>query len=296
MSNELTKQEDRIKTLVNAPQVKQRFEEMLGKKAPSFLSSIISAVNSNKLLKEADPMSVISAAAIAASMDLPINPSLGFAHIVPYKGSAQFQLGWKGFVQLAMRTGQYKTINLTPVLEGQVKKHNQFTGEMELQSEATSTKQAGFLLYFKLLNGYEKFFFMTRDECQAHGKRYSSSYQKGFGPWVDNFEAMALKTVCKAGLSRYGILSLDMQRAFEFDQAEVGPNGTLTYVDSTRDVNQPDQTKEEAPSKSKTKPAKLAAAIKEKKQQDQPKELKNYAPSMTPQQEAPMPESEEAVL
>lgn len=231
----------RLQTALAQPAIRARFEQMLGKRAPAFLSSIISAVSMNKSLSECEPMSVISAAAVAAAMDLPINSSLGFAHIVPYKGVAQFQMGWKGFVQLALRSGQYKTINITPVLEGQLVKHNPFTGEMEFANASTSQKVVGYLLYFKLLNGYEKYFYMTHAEVLAHGKEYSASFKKGFGMWVDDFDSMALKTVAKLGLSKYGVLSLDMQNALESDQAAIGENGEPKYVDAEQQPQTPAQ-------------------------------------------------------
>ncbi len=220
-----------LQSVLQKTEIKKRFEEVLGSRANAFSSSIISAVNANAQLKECNPMSVISAAMIAASIDLPINPSLGLSYIVPYKGSAQFQVGWKGFVQLALRSGQYKTIHATKVLEGQIKKHNSFTGEMEFTEKSTSNKAAGYLLYFKLLNGYEKYFYMTADEVQAHAKQYSAAYKKNFGVWVDNFDAMALKTVVKLGLSKYGVLSIDMQKAVEMDQAEVNDKGEANCID-----------------------------------------------------------------
>lgn len=220
--------QERLKSMMMAPAVKARFEEMLGKKSAGFISSVLSAVSANKELEKCDPRSVIASAAIAASMDLPVNPSLGMAHIVPYKGIAQFQMGWKGYVQLAMRSGQYKNINATKVHEGQIKNYNAFTGEMEFDPTAKNGKIVGFLLYFKLLNGYEKYFYMTVRECEDHGKRYSQTFKRGFGVWVDNFDAMALKTVVKLGLSKYGILSLEMQKAMESDVVrDVTPAGNL---------------------------------------------------------------------
>ena len=232
MNNQVaTKQNDGIQSVLQSPAVKGRFEEVLGKRANAFMSSIISAVNSNAQLKKCNPMSVVSAAAIAASIDLPINGSLGFSHIVPYGDTAQFQVGWKGFVQLALRSGQYKTINANKVLEGQLISHNSFTGEMEFTENATSQKVVGYLLYFKLLNGYEKYFYMTKVEIEKHAKQYSSAYKKNFGVWVDNFDAMALKTVVKLGLSKYGVLSIDMQTAVEFDQTEVNEKGEPQYID-----------------------------------------------------------------
>ncbi len=238
VANTITTSGDPLKVALYSAGVKSRFEEMLGKRAPSFMSSIISAVNANAQLKTCDPMSVISAASIAASMELPINSSLGLAHIVPYKGKAQFQVGWKGFVQLALRSGQYKTINLARICEGEIVEHNKFTGEIKFDAhQKTSDNIVGYLLYFRLLNGYEKYFYMTSDEIHAHAKKYSASFKKGYGIWVDDFEAMALKTVCKLGLSKYGILSLEMQRAIEVDQGEVNDHGHPTFVDNPEVAN-----------------------------------------------------------
>ena len=231
---EIRQERNTLKSLISSVTVRARFEDMLGKKAAGFLSSILSATAANKELASANPMTVISAAAVAASLDLPINSSLGFAYIVPYKGEAQFQLGAKGFVQLAMRSGQYRTINLAVIYEGQIKRHNPFTGEMEFDNEKKSDRIVGYLLYFKLLNGYEKYFFMTYDEVFAHGKRYSQSFASDRSQWKKNFDAMALKTVCKLGLSKYGILSIEMEKAVKYDQAVVTPTDDApVYVDST---------------------------------------------------------------
>ena len=252
MSNEVAVKENTVqkvetktslKSLLNSPAIKAKFEEMLGNRTSSFLSSIISAVSTNKQLGACEPMSVITAAAIAASVNLPINSSLGFAHIVPYKGIAQFQMGWKGFVQLALRSGQYQTINLSPVYTGQIRNHNPFTGTMEFSAEPvtdfTFGNQIGYLLYFKLMNGYEKYFFMTKQECEHHGKKYSQSFKKGYGLWVDNFEAMALKTVAKLGLSKYGILSVEMQTAIELDQVIANEKGDHVYIDNPPEDDKP---------------------------------------------------------
>jgi recombination protein RecT len=223
-----------LKQLLDSKGIKARFEDMLGKKAAGFMSSILSATNNNKALTTADPMSVISAAAVAASLDLPINPSLGFAYIVPYKGQAQFQIGWKGLVQLAQRTGQYLTMNVAEVYEGQLVSGNPFTGVMEFKAEAkTSDKVVGYVAYFKLLNGFEKYAYMTTENVQAHGKRYSQSYGKDFSQWTQNFPAMAKKTVLKGLLSKWGIMSIDLQKAVAFDQAAVSKDEQPQYIDAT---------------------------------------------------------------
>jgi len=221
-----------LKALLATDTIKARFSEVLGKKAPGFISSIITATQLNPKLQACDPTSVISSAAIAASLDLPINSSLGFAHIVPYKGVAQFQMGWKGFVQLAMRSGQYLTLNVAEVYEGQLRKANPFTGLMDFDADGKkSDKVIGYVAYERLLNGFEKFLYITTEDARAHGKKFSQAFKSGFGPWVDDFDAMAKKTVIKALLSKWGILSIEMQKAIETDQAAIDTDGNPTYID-----------------------------------------------------------------
>lgn len=221
----------RLRGLLDQQTVKEQFDKVLGKKAPGFVSSIISAVSQNKALQQVDPMSVISSAAVAASLDLPITPGLGFAHIVPYKGVAQFQIGWKGYVQLGMRSAQYRTMNAAVVHEGQLVDENEFTGEMLFRKERTSDKVIGYVFYFKLLNGFEKYVYMSRENCELHGKKYSAAYKKNYGPWVEDFDAMALKTVVKQSLSKWGVLSVEMQKALEVDQGVI-EGEVVTYPDN----------------------------------------------------------------
>lgn len=181
-----------LKTLLGRDEVKNRFQEIMGKKAPGFISSILSLTNGNAQLQKAEPHSILNAAVVAATLDLPINPNLGFAAIVPYKNTAQFQLQYKGLVQLAMRSGQYKTINVSEVYEGEIKNVNRFTGDYEF-GERTSDMVVGYMAYFKLVNGFEKYSYMTVDEIKEHAARYSKTYQRGDGVWKDNFDAMAKK-------------------------------------------------------------------------------------------------------
>lgn len=200
-----------LKGVLATQKCKSRFEELLGKKAAGFMSSLLSVTNNNKLLAAADPWTIVTAGAIAAALDLPINPSLGFAYIVPYGGKAQFQMGYKGYIQLAMRSGQYKTINACEVYEGEIKSVNRFTGEMEF-GEKTSDKVIGYLAYFKLVNGFEKYKYMSLEEMVAHAKKYSKNYKGGTKTWgITDFNSMAIKTVLKLLISKYGILSIDMQ-------------------------------------------------------------------------------------
>lgn len=225
-----------LKALVARVDVKKRFEEILGKRAPSFISSVVSATQQNKLLAIADPMTVLSSAVMAATLDLPVNASLGFAHLVPYKDNksgvtrCQFQMGWKGFVQLAMRSGQYKNIGAEKLYDGELRSWNRITGEIDVDlSGKKSDNIVGYVAFFRLINGFEKFFYMTKEEVEKHGKRYSKSYGKDYGPWATNFDAMALKTCIKLLLSKWGILSIEMQRAIGADQ------GVIQDVDSAQD-------------------------------------------------------------
>lgn len=211
-----------IEALISKEGTRKRFQDVLGKKAAGFLSSVLSAYNTNSALQECEPATVLSSAMVAATLDLPINANLGFAYIVPYKGKATFQMGWKGFVQLAMRSGLYKTINVTEVRKGQLKSYNPFTGEMEFVVTTDDDNEVvGYVAYERLLNGFEKYVYMTKADTERHAKKFSQSYKKGYGVWVDDFDSMAKKTVIKALLSKWGVLSIEMQKAIEFDQAAV---------------------------------------------------------------------------
>lgn len=226
-----------VKALLNNVSVKKRFEDILGKHAPAFMSSIISVANGNEQLKrvaQTNPMSIISAGAVAAALNLPIDPNLGFAYIVPYGDQATFQMGYKGYIQLAMRTGQYKAINVTEVYEGEIEHINRFTGEIEF-GEKTSDDIVGYLAYFKLLNGFEKYLYMTKQQIENHAKKYSKSYSNPRGRWALDFHAMAMKTVLKMLLSKYGILSVEMQTmgtALVADGAAVNEAGEYEHVDA----------------------------------------------------------------
>lgn len=215
-----------LKGYLSADSVKSRFQEMLGKKAAGFTASVLSVASNNALLSKADPKSILNSAMVAATLDLPVNQNLGFAYIVPfYDGktrttNAQLQIGWRGFVQLAERSGQYKTINVVEIYEGQIKSSNPVTGKYEL-GEPISDTIVGYMAYFELINGFEKYLYWTKEQCEKHGRQYSQTYKKGGGVWASSFDDMAKKTVLKQLLSKWGMLSIEMQRAQVFDQAVV---------------------------------------------------------------------------
>ena len=203
---------------VESENIKQKFHEVLDKGAPAFVTSLLSLVKSTPKLAAADPKTVISAAMTAATLKLPINPNLGFAYIVPYKDTATFQMGYKGYIQLAMRTGQYKTINASVVYEGQIEDVDFVTGEI-IRGKKKSDKVVGYVAYFELINGFSKMVYMSHEEMMRHALTSSQAYKydqksgKKSSVWTTNFEAMGLKTVLKQLISKYGIMSIDMQGA-----------------------------------------------------------------------------------
>lgn len=216
--------------------VKKKFEELLGKKSTGFITSVMQVVNGNNYLQKASPESIFNAAAMAATLDLPINNNLGLAWIVPYGQSAQFQMGWKGYVQLAQRTGQYKSINVTEVYENQFKTYNRLTEELDADFTQVGTGAVvGYVAYFKLLNGFEKTSFWTIEEVKRHGVKFSKTFNQKGGVWESNFDAMAKKTVLKNTLSKWGLLSIEMQQAVIADQVIINNPETMDvdYVDTT---------------------------------------------------------------
>lgn len=231
-----------IKTLFESPNVKQKLQELLNKNAATFTTSVLQIVNSNSMLRNADPMSVFNAACMAATLNLPLQNGLGFAYIVPYqnrkekKTEAQFQLGYKGLIQLAQRSGQFKRLVAVPVYENQLVAEDPINGyEFDWkQKPAKDERPIGYYAYFKLVNEFTAEIYMTTQEVHDHANRYSQTYRKGYGVWHDNFEAMALKTVMKLLLSKQAPLSVEMQQAVLADQAVVKDveNAEFAYPDN----------------------------------------------------------------
>lgn len=224
----MTKTNLSITQYVRQDAVSTRLNDLLGKRAPQFVTSLVAAANANKALNGCKPESVVSAALIAASMDLPINQNLGFAYLIPYKNKdgevCQFQMGYKGFIQLAQRSGFYKTINASEVREGEIVKFDRLSGEIEFkwiedEEERAKAKTVGFVAYFRLLNGFEKSFYMTVEELSKHAKKYSKNFAKyNSGLWSDDFDSMAKKTVLKLLISKFGPLNTQLQKAIDEDQ------------------------------------------------------------------------------
>jgi recombination protein RecT len=230
-----------LKEIMNSEYVKKRFMEVMGDKSAAFLASILNAAQRNPSLAQCDTQSILSSAMVAATLDLPIDANLGFSAIVPYytklksgdgreywASIAQFQLMYKGFIQLALRSGQYKTINVSPIYEDEFESYDIITGDIRIhpvdngfRAQENQEKIVGYVAFFRLLNGYERTEYWSLNKLKAHGKRFSKSYENPSGLWKKDPHAMYAKTVLKNTLAKWGILSITMQRAIAVDQAVI---------------------------------------------------------------------------
>ncbi|GIO03420.1 hypothetical protein J5TS2_40880 [Brevibacillus halotolerans] len=229
-----------LKSFLEAPAMKKRFEQILDKRAPQYISSILNLVNSDTNLQKCDPMTVISSCMVAATLDLPVDKNLGYAWVVPYKERATFQMGYKGYIQLALRTGKYKSMNVIEVHEGELVKWNRLSEELELDFEKKiSDHIIGYAGYFELVNGFRKSVYWTKENIEAHRKKYSKS---DFG-WNKDFHAMAKKTVLRNMLSKWGILSVEMQNAYSEEIREESGEPDSNVIDADFEViNQEENT------------------------------------------------------
>lgn len=235
-----------LRELFNNPIIKTKIEQLVGKNSATFATSVMQIANSNALLRTADPTSIFNAACMAATLNLPLQNGLGFAYIVPFKNNkerkveAQFQIGYKGFIQLAQRSGQFKRLVALPVYKNQLLKKDFINGfEFDWEQEPEKDENPiGYYAYFKLVNDFSAELYMSHDDIVKHAQRYSQTFKKGFGVWHDNFEAMALKTVIKLLLSKQAPLSVEMQQAVLADQAVVKDveNQEFNYGDNVQNA------------------------------------------------------------
>lgn len=235
-----------LRELFNDPIIKTKVKQLIGKNSATFATSVMQIANSNALLRTAEPSSVFNAACMAATLNLPLQNGLGFAYIVPFKNNkerkveAQFQIGYKGFIQLAQRSGQFKRLVALPVYKKQLLKKDFINGfEFDWEQEPEKDENPiGYYAYFKLVNDFSAELYMSHDDIIKHAQRYSQTFKKGFGVWHDNFEAMALKTVMKLLLSKQAPLSVEMQQAVLADQAVVKDleNQEFNYADNIQNA------------------------------------------------------------
>lgn len=267
--NEVAEQKPRkmyITEYLSQPAVKEQIANVLGEKESiAFVSDVVACVQNNPGLAECTNSSIFSGALIAKTIGLPLTPTLGYAYLVPfdnkkngvYVKEAQFQMGYKGYVQLALRSGMYEKIIATDVRRGEVVSYNPFEDEFEYKPcdfEKRHEKDkngkyiipvSGYYAKMKLLNGFIKEAYMPLDEMLEFAKKYSKAYRRdiekhtAYSHWTTRFEDMAKKTMIRQLLSKWGLLTPELQKAYESDMAVIGENGEITYVD-----NMPDDQRE----------------------------------------------------
>lgn len=237
-----------LKGVLNNETMKRNFENILKENAGAFMASIIELYQSDSNLQKCNPNAVVLEALKAATLKLPINKSLGFAYLIPYGTTPTMQLGYKGIIQLAQRSGQYKYINAGEVYEGEEVKYNRISGMLEISGEATSENVIGYFAYFQLLNGFEKAVYWSKEKVVAHAKRFSQAYKSGKkdSPWFTSFDAMALKTVLKSIIGRYGPMSTQLAGAIAKDsadrvEAEVAENANGAPITIDTEFKEPEQ-------------------------------------------------------
>ncbi|EOS7906087.1 recombinase RecT [Enterococcus hirae] len=222
-----------FKTLMSQPAMKKKFNDILHEKSDAFMGSLLTLVGGDDYLSKAEPMTIIASALKAATMDLPIDKNLGYAYIVPFNrkenvgkewithNEAQFILGYKGYIQLAQRSGQYKALNAIEIYEGQLIEWNPLTEEFQFDYNAKqSDRVIGYVGFFELLNGFKKTVYWTKQEVEAHRIKHAKGVDKTklTGAWKENYDAMAIKTVLRNMLAKWGILFVEMQNAVTSDE------------------------------------------------------------------------------
>ena len=219
-----------IRQQLTAPNIMKMVEQRIGEKSGAFVSSVLDLIGSDDNLMKCDPNMVMKEALKAAAIDLPVSKTLGFAYVIPYKGQPQFQIGYRGIIQLAIRSGQFKHINADVVYEGEEILEDRIRGTMELIGKKTSDKVVAYFAYMQLINGFEKAIVWTKEVVAAHGKRYSKSFGYSSSPWKSDFDAMAKKTMILR-LKSYMPMSIEMATAIhseapdnpqEFDKDTAG--------------------------------------------------------------------------
>lgn len=238
----LTQGKPKFSVALQSEGYKQLINNTLGdpKVAQRFIANISSVVANNSTLQKCEPASILTAGFQAESLNLPLNQSLGYAYVVPYGDKAQFQIGYKGLIQLAIRSGQYIDIDTFTIKDGEYKGRDKNTGRpifefIEDDGVAESKEVIGYMATFTLLNGFTKQLYWSKEKTVKHAKQYSKSFGNGSKTdlWTNQFDLMAMKTVLKQLLSKYGLLSVELQQALEADQAVIDEKGNKEYVDNT---------------------------------------------------------------
>lgn len=256
--------------------VKAQINKVVGKNSERFVASIISAVNQTPALQECTNKSILAGALVGEALKLSPSPVLGNYYLVPYDQKekkdkdgtiikyackvAQFQLGYKGYIQLALRSGQYKKLNVMAIKEGELIRFDPLNEDIEVnlitdEVERENAETIGYYAMFEYINGFRKAMYWSKEKMEAHAMKYSKGYQakKGYTFWEKDFDAMAYKTMLRQLISKWGIMSIDMITALDADMAVINEDGSKDYIeteeiiDTTAEEVQTEQPQEEAP-------------------------------------------------
>ena len=262
VKNSLVKtQKQTFSAFLSTDAMKKKINEMVGgEKGQQFITAIISAVSTNPQLAECDHSTILSAALVGQALNLSPSPQLGQYYMVPFNDNkrgckvAQFQIGYKGYIQLAIRSGYYKKLNVLAIKEGELVKYDALNEDIEVkliedEEEREKAPTIGYYAMFEYLNGFRKTLYWTKKHMEAHAEKYSMGYKahKGYTFWEKDFDGMAYKTMLRQLISKWGIMSVDMQKAMESDMAEIKEDGTYEYVDNEFEVTEPVQEEEPQP-------------------------------------------------
>lgn len=230
--------------IVKREETHNYLHQVLGERKGKFINNMTALVTNNVALQKCQPITIMNACLKATALDLPFDGNLGFAYVIPYGNTAQFQMGYKGFIQLAERSGQFNRLNVTDVRKGELIDEDLLTGDITFRKADPDTRAdlpiVGYVAFFRLNNGFEKSLYMTTEQIKAHAMRFSKSFSGKSSVWATDFDAMARKTVLKRLISQYAPLSIDTQlgEAVKADQAVIkgdmaeGESATLTYIDN----------------------------------------------------------------
>lgn len=237
-----------ITAYLTAENVRKQIDSVIGQSSGKFVTAIVSAVNNNQQLQECSNQSILSAALLGQSLNLSPSPQLGMYYMVPYKDKdrgmvAQFQIGYKGLIQLAVRTGVYKKLNALAIKEGELKSYDPLNEEISvelIQNEEAREKAPtiGYYAMFEYTNGFRKTLYWSKSKMLAHAERYSKAFaaHKGYTFWEKDFDSMALKTMIRQLISHWGVMSPDFEKAYTADQGVINDDGSVCYVDNDSSV------------------------------------------------------------
>lgn len=247
MANEVTQRPQtglqKFNAMLENTRTQEYLSNVLGEKKQTFVSNMVALVASNKALSECDPSTIMFSCLKATALGLPLDPALSMAWVIPFKDNksgttvATFQVGARAWLQLALRTGQYQKINVRDVREGEIVGEDFVSGDIvfkKLDKDRMQAPLVGYVAMFRLTNGFEKQLYMSVEELEAHAKRYSQTYRRGYGLWAekDMKPAMYEKTILKRLLSKWGVLSVELQDAIRSDFAVLGENNSVRYIDN----------------------------------------------------------------